>query len=35
MLNLVSDNVDWSDNENRVHGKSYKRKSGRLEDHYR
>jgi len=29
LLKLLSDDVDWSDNENRVHGKRYRRMNGR------
>ena len=29
LLRLLSDDVDWSDNENRVHGKRYRRMNGR------
>jgi hypothetical protein len=29
LLKLVSDNVDWPDNENRVHGKRCRRMNGR------
>jgi hypothetical protein len=30
----VSDDLDWPDNENRVHGKRYRRINERHEDHY-
>ena len=29
LLPLLSDDVDWQDNENRVHGKRYRRMNGR------
>ena len=29
LLKLVHDDVDWPDNENRVHGKRYRRMNGR------
>lgn len=29
LLKLVSDDVDWPDNENRVHGKRHRRINGR------
>jgi hypothetical protein len=30
---LVSNDLDWLDNEKRVHGKRYRRMSGRHQDH--
>jgi hypothetical protein len=29
LLKLVSDDVDWPDNKNQVHGKRYRRMNGR------
>ena len=31
---LVSDDVDWPHNDNRVYGKRYGRMNGRHQDHY-
>jgi hypothetical protein len=33
-FDYFSDDVDWPDNENRLHGKRYRRMNGRHEVHY-